>query len=86
MADLRDILHRCSVTIPVELEDARGALGLSHSPIETKTMMTTRVFCCLFAEREDGRYESVARMAFTYEGAQQIKAFVKKLPEQVFMP
>jgi len=84
MADLGDIVHRCGVTIPIEFEDGRGAMGMSHSPIETKTIMTTRVFCCLFAEREDGKYDSVARMALSYEGAQQIKAFIKKLPEQIF--
>jgi len=48
--------------------------------------MTTKVYCCVFAEREDGKYDSVTRMAFTYEGAQQLRAFVKKLPEQVFSP
>lgn len=59
---------------------------MSHSPIETKTRMTTQVFCCLFAEREDGKYESVARMGLSYEGAQEIKAFINKLPEQIFSP
>ena len=86
MADLGDIHHRCGVTIPIDFEDGRGALGISHSPIETKTRMTTQVFFCLFAEREDGKYESVARMALSYDGAQQIKAFVNKLPEQIFSP
>jgi len=86
MADLGDILHRCSVTIPVRFEEGRGMLGLSHNPFETNTIMTTKVYCCVFAEREDGKYDSVTRMAFTYEGAQQLRAFVKKLPEQVFSP
>lgn len=84
--DLGDILHRCSVTIPINFEDGRGAMGMSHSPIETEKIMTTLVFCCLFAEREDGKYEPVARMNLNYESAQQLKAFVKKLPEQVFTP
>jgi len=59
---------------------------MSHNPVDTKTIMSTQVFCCLFAEREDGKYDSVARMAFSYEGAQQIKAFINKLPEQIFSP
>jgi len=84
MVDLGDIMHRCGVTIPVDFEGGRGALGMSHMPVETKTRMTTRVFCCVFGEKEDGKYESIARMMFSYEGAQQLKAFVKKLPEQIF--
>jgi len=48
--------------------------------------MTTRVWCCLFAEREDGKYELVSRTAFSYESAQEIRAFINKLPEQVFSP
>ena len=84
MVDLGDIMHRCTVTIPVDFEDGRGALGMSHMPIETNIRMTTRVFCCVFGEKEDGKYESIARMMISYEGAQQLKAFVKKLPEQIF--
>lgn len=86
MADLGDIFQRCSVTIPVRFEDGRGVMGLSHNPFDTETLMSTRVLCCVFAEREDGKYDSVTRMALSYEGAQQIRAFIKKLPEQVFSP
>lgn len=85
-SDLGDILHRCLVTIPIKFEDGRGAMGMSHSPVENEVIMSTRVFCCLFAEREDGKYDSVARMAFNYESAQQLRAFFKKLPEQIFTP
>jgi len=85
-ADLGDILHRCSVTIPIQFEDVRGALGMSHSPIETEKIMSTLVYCCLFAEREDGKYDSVARMSFNYESAKQLESFIKKLPEQIFSP
>ena len=85
-ADLGDILHRCCVTIPINFEDGRGAMGMSHSPVETEKIMSTLVYCCLFAEREDGKYESVARMSFNCESADQIRAFFKKLPEQIFTP
>lgn len=84
--DLGDILHRCSVTIPIQFEEGRGAMGMSHSPVETEKIMSTLVYCCLFAEREDGKYEPVARMSLNYESADQLRAFFKKLPEQIFTP
>lgn len=84
IADLGDILHCCSVTIPIDFKDRRGTLGISHMPFETKTRMTTRMFCCVFGEKEDGKYEAITRYIISYEGAQQLKAFVKKLPEQIF--
>lgn len=83
---LGDIIHGCKITIPIKYEEGRGVMGLSHRPIDSDTIMTTRLFCCLFTELEDGKYESTVRMAFDYDSAQMIKGFIMKLPEQIFTP